>query len=86
MEEDQFGNVCFVGMQRVSLMFDERPLFSELMGSARDELKCNSNEDEILVERVLHHGQSGTIFRRLVPIVSEVQWEKYVKTVMKNEF
>jgi len=86
VEEDQFGNVCFVGMQRVSLMFDERPLFSELMGSARDELKCNSNEDEILVERVLHHGQSGTIFRRLVPIVSEVQWGKYVKTVMKNEF
>ena len=24
-EEDQFGNVGFVGMQRVPLMFDERP-------------------------------------------------------------
>ena len=70
MEEDQFGNVGFVGMQRVPLMFDERPLFSELMGSARDELKCNSNDN----------------FRRLVPIVSEVQWDKYVKTVMKSEF
>jgi len=86
VEEDQFGNVGFVGMQRVPLMFDERPLFSELMGSARDELKCNSNEEEILVEGVLHHGRSGTIFRWLVPIVSEVQWDKYVKTVMKNEF
>ena len=24
--------------------------------------------------------------RQLVPIASEVQWDKYVKTVMKNEF
>jgi hypothetical protein len=86
VEKDQFGNVDFVGMQTVPLMFDERPLFSELMGSARDELKCNSNEEEILVEGVIHHGGSGTIFRRLVPIVSEVQWDKYVKTVMKSEF
>ena len=86
MEKDQFGNVDFVGMETVPLMFDERPLFSELMGSARDELKCNSNEEEILVEGVIHHGGSGTIFRRLVPIVSEVQWDKYVKTVMKSEF
>ena len=86
MEEDQFGNVGFVGMQRVPLMFDVRTLFSELMGSARDELKCNSIEDDILIEGILHHGRSGTIFRRFVPIVSEVQWDKYVKTIMKSEF
>ena len=73
MEEDQFGNVCFVGMQRVPLMFDDRPLFSELMGSARDVLKCNLIEDDILIEGVLHHGRLETIFRRLVPIVSKVQ-------------
>jgi len=41
VEEDEFGNISFVGMQRVSLMFDDRPLFSELFGSARDELHCN---------------------------------------------
>jgi hypothetical protein len=86
VEEDQFGNVSFVGMQRVLVIFGDRPLFSELMGSARDELKCNSNEDAILVEGVLHHDRSGTIFKRLVPIASEAQWDKYVKTVMKNEF
>ena len=86
MEEDEFGNVSFVGMQRVPVIFDDRPLFSELFGRARDELKCNSNEDAILVEGVLHHGRSGTILRRLVPIASEAQWDKYVKTVMKNEF
>ena len=50
MEEDEFRNVSFVGMQRVPLMFDDRSLFSELFGSARDELHCNSNEDGISVE------------------------------------
>jgi hypothetical protein len=86
VEEDQFGNVSFVGMERVPIMFDDRPLFCELMASARDVLKCNSNEDAILVEGVLHHGRSGTIFRRLVPVASEAQWDKYVKTVMKSDF
>ena len=85
MEEDEFGNVSFVGMQRVPVIFDDRPLFSEF-GRARDELKCNSNEDAILVEGVLHHDMSGTILRLLVPIASEAQWDKYSKTVMKNEF
>jgi hypothetical protein len=42
VEEDQFGNVNFVGMQRVLVIFDDRSLFSKLMGSAHDELKCNS--------------------------------------------
>ena len=50
VEEDEFGNISFVGMQRVSLMFDDRPLFSEFFGSARDELNCNSNEDGISIE------------------------------------
>ena len=86
MEEDEFANVSFVGMQRVPVIFDDRPLICELFGTARDELKCNSNEDVILVEGVLHHGRSGTIFRRLVLIASETQWDKYVKTIMKNEF
>jgi hypothetical protein len=85
VEEDEFWNVSFVGMQRVPLIFDDRPLFSELLGSARDELHFNSNDD-ISVEGVLHYGKSGRILRRLVPIASEAQWDKYVKTVMKNEF
>ena len=86
MEEDEFGNVNFVGMQRVPVIFDDRPLFSGLFGRARDELKCNSNEDAILVEGVHHHGRAGTILRWLVPIASETQCDKYVKTIMKNEF
>jgi hypothetical protein len=86
VEEDEFGNVSFVGMQRVPLIFDDRPLFSEFFGSARHELHCNSNEDRISVEGVLHYGKLGCIFRLLVPIASEAQWDKYVKTIMKNEF
>jgi hypothetical protein len=73
VEEDKFGNVCFVGMQRVSMIYDDHLLFSQLMGSACDELKCNSNEDDISVEGVLHYGKSGCILRRLVPIASKAQ-------------
>ena len=68
MEEDEFGNIRFVGMQRMLVIFDDRPLFCELFGRAHDELKCNLNEDTILVEGILHHGRPGTILRRLVPI------------------
>ena len=78
VEEDEFGNVRFVGMQRVPVIFDDRPLVYELFARARDELKYNSNKDAILVEGVLHHGRSGTLFRRLIPIASEAQWDKYV--------
>jgi hypothetical protein len=45
------------------VIFDDQPLFSKVFGRARDELKCNSNEDTILVEGVLHHGRLGTILR-----------------------
>jgi hypothetical protein len=86
VEEDEFGNVSFVGMQRVPLIFDDRPLFSELFGRARAELHCNSNEDSILVEGLLHYGKSERIFRRLLPIACERDWDKYVKTVMKSDF
>ena len=49
VEKDEFGNVSFVGIQRAPLMFDDQPLFSELFGSAHDEVHCNSNEDGIFI-------------------------------------
>jgi hypothetical protein len=55
VEKDKFGNVSFDGMCSVSLMFDDRPLFSEVFGKARDELHCNSNENAISVGEVLHY-------------------------------
>ena len=39
VETDQFSNVTFVGMDSVSLMFDTRPLFSELIARACEELE-----------------------------------------------
>ena len=49
VETDQFSNVTFVGMESVSLMFDTRPLFSELIARAREELDWNSTDDDIAV-------------------------------------
>jgi hypothetical protein len=86
VKEDVFGNVTFDGMHKVSLIFDDRPLFREVFGRARDELKCNSNEDAISVQGVVHFGKSGRIFRRLILIACEVECEKYVKTVTRNEY
>jgi hypothetical protein len=40
-EEDEYGNVSFVGKQRVPLIFDDRSSFRELLGRARDELHWN---------------------------------------------
>ena len=60
IDEDEFGNVSFVGMQKVPQLFDDRPLFSELLRRAREELCCNSNEDAISVDGVVHYGKSCT--------------------------
>jgi hypothetical protein len=86
VEDDEFENVSFDGMCRVPMIFHNRPLFSEVFGRARDKLYCNSNEDAISVEGVLYYGKSGRIFRWPVPIACEGDWEKYVKTIMKNKF
>ena len=85
VETDQFSNVTFVGMESVSLMFDTRPLFSELIARAREELDWNSTDDDIAVVGVLHYGKSGRVFSRQVRIASEVGCDRYVNIVMKNE-
>ena len=66
MEKGHFLNVGFVGMDSVSLMFDARPLFSEVIAMAREVLQWNSNEYGISVEEVVHYGKSGRVFSRLV--------------------
>ena len=85
VKTDQFSNVTFVGMESVSLMFDTRPLFSELIARACEELDWNSTDDDIAVVGVLHYGKSGRVFSRQVRIASEVGWDRYVNIVMKNE-
>ena len=72
VEKDHLSNVRFVGMESVSLMFDARPLFSEVIAMTREELQWNSNEDAISVDGVVHNGKSRRAFSRLVRIASEV--------------
>ena len=86
MTSDDYGNVRFVEMQRVPLIFGDRPSFSELVARAREELHCHANEESITVEGLLHFGSKDTILRRLILIGCEDQWDKYVKLVMRNEF
>ena len=83
MEKDEFLNVKYVGMESVGLIFDSWPLFSELVGSACDELQWNSNEDAISVEGVIHYSNSGRFYSWQVRIAYEVGWKRYVNTVMK---
>ena len=54
VEKDHLSNVRFVEMESVSLMFDDRALFSEVIGKACEELQWNSNEDAFSVEGVVH--------------------------------
>ena len=81
-----FGNIRFVGMQRIPFLFVRRPLFAEVLARALDQIHCNSNEGELTFEGVLHYGKSGlTYHRRLLPIACQDDWENYVNGVMKNE-
>jgi len=83
---DRFNNVDFIGMEMIPLIFDSRPTFSELTARVRDELEWNSYEEAVPIEGVLQYGKMGQVYyRRLLKIVSEVQWEKFVKAVKNNE-
>ena len=86
MKLDRYSNVDFIGMQMVPLIFDLRPTFSELTARVREELEWNSHEEAVSMEGVLQYGKMGQVYyRRLLTIASEVQWEKFVKTVKNNE-
>ena len=73
MKLDRFSNVDFIGMQMVPLIFDLRPMFSELTARVRDELEWNSHEEAVPIEGVLQYGKMGQVYyRRLLKIASEV--------------
>ena len=51
------------------VLFNDRPLFSEMVARARKELHCLENDDDgIAVENVLHLGSPPNILRRMIPI------------------
>ena len=84
MKRDRYGYVEFVDMQSVSMLFNDRPLFSEMVAKAREELHC-LGDDDIAVDGVLHLGSPPNIFRRMISIGCADQWENYVRSAMKSQ-
>ena len=41
VECDRYGYVEFVDMQNVPVLFNDRPSFSEMVATAREELHCS---------------------------------------------
>jgi hypothetical protein len=84
LERDRYGYVEFVDMQSVPVLFDEKPSFSELVARAWKEVHCHE-DDDIAVEDVLHLGSPPNLLRKMIPIRSADQWEKYVRFAMKRQ-
>ena len=84
LERDRYGYVKFVEMQSVSLLFNEKLSFSELVARAREELHCHG-DDGVTVEGVLHLGSPPNILRKIIPIGCADQWENYVRSAMKSQ-
>jgi hypothetical protein len=62
-------------MQGESMLFNIRLLSSELVAIAREELHCDANEDDILVEEAsTSMGSKVLIIRRMTLIAFEDQW------------
>jgi hypothetical protein len=83
LERDHYGYVEFVDMQSVPVLFDEKPSFSELVATAREEIHCHE-DDSITVEGVLHLGSPPNLLRKMILIGSTGKWEKYVRSAMKS--
>jgi hypothetical protein len=83
VERDRYGYVEFVDMQSVSVLFNEKPSFSELTARAREEVHCYE-DDDIIVEGVLHLGFPPNMLRKMIPIGCADQWDNYVRSAMKS--
>jgi hypothetical protein len=88
VERDRYGYVEFVDIQNVFVFFNEKPSFSELVARAREELHCHGadDDDDIIVEGVLHLGSSPSILRKMIPIGCADQRENYVRSAMTSQF
>jgi hypothetical protein len=67
MEQDRYGNVEFVDMQRVAVIFDDRPSFSEVVAKAKEKICCH-DADDIVVDGVLNIGPLPNVQRLIFPI------------------
>jgi hypothetical protein len=70
LERDHYGYVEFVDMQSVSVLFNEKPSFIELVARDQEELHCHGDDDDdgIVVDGVLHLGSPPNILRKMIPI------------------
>jgi hypothetical protein len=61
VEEDVYGNVSFYGMNKVTVMFDERPSFGQIFARACEEISFNLNDPRISIQDLLSHITSETM-------------------------
>jgi hypothetical protein len=59
IEGDVYRNVSFDGMKKVTVMFDERPSFSQIFARACEEIRYNLNDSGISIEDLLSHVASS---------------------------
>jgi hypothetical protein len=62
VEEDVYGNVSFDGMNKATMMFDERPSFVMIFARACEEISCNLNNPKHINCGLSSHVASGTLF------------------------
>ena len=84
VEYDRYRYVEFVDMQSMTVLFNDRPSFSEIVARARKELLC-LRDDGIAVDGVLHLGSPPNILRRMISIGCEDQWKNYVRSAIKSQ-
>jgi hypothetical protein len=85
VERDRYGNVEFVEMHCVPMLFNDRPSLNEVIGRAREELHCPGHDVDIVVEGVINIGAPPNNLRRIIPIGCENQWDNYVRLAMKSQ-
>jgi hypothetical protein len=56
VERDRYGNVEFVEMHCVPVLFNDRPSLNEVIRRAREELHCPGHDVDIVVEGVINIG------------------------------
>jgi hypothetical protein len=71
-------------MQRVAVIFDDRPSFSEVVATAKEKIGWH-DVDDIDVDGVLSVGPPPNVQRLIIPIKCQREWDNYVKSAMKTQ-
>jgi hypothetical protein len=84
MEQDRYGNAEFVDIQCLTVIFDDRPSFSEVVATAKEKIGWH-DVDNIDVDGVLNVGPPPNVQRLIIPIKCQREWDNYVKSAMKTQ-